>query len=255
MKKLISYICQGNRRFYFKMILIGFLIFLMLFNSLTSFTVTSASEEPKCLQDKLINNTNFFYNFFKKNSNFRKIISVGTFWILDLSILITSVNWVWKGKNSRPILNLFLFFLLRTILNFSFHLKIQDTLIQDNSDMYSIFVSNNMSKNSFFSAIIGVYVICALELYDNKFKKLSFLTLLGMISYFFLTLTTRSEYFISLFCGITSAHYFHIISNKYHHIFDNLYILSMQQPLPKDQELKSTHLKSKEEKSEVYHRV
>jgi hypothetical protein len=252
MRNLVSHICQGNRPFYFKLILITFLIFLTLFNSLTSFTVTSASEEPKCIQDKLISKTKPVYNFLLLNSKFRQVVSAITFWILDLSIIITSVNWVWKGKNSRPILNLLLFFSLRTLCNWGFKIKDHDDMMWSESNVFSIFVSYKKSKNSFFSAIIGLYAICALELYENNFKIVSCLTVIGMISYFVLSISLRSEYFISLFCGMVAAHYFHILANKYSSILDNLYILSLQQPANQAREMKTILSK---DHSEVYQRV
>jgi hypothetical protein len=255
MRNLVSSFCQGNRRFYFKLILITFLIFLMLFNSLTSFTVTSASEEPKCIEDKLISKTNILYNFLNFNSELKKVVSAMTFWIFDISILVTSINWVWKGKNSRPILNLLLFFSLWTVCNWGFRIKEHKEILWNDTNVFSIFVSHSKSNNSFFSAIIGVYAICALELYENNFKKFSFLTMFGMISYFVLSLALRFEYFISLFCGITAAHYFHILANKYHNTLDNLYNLSLHKPVNQSREMKTILSKSKKDDSELYQGV
>jgi hypothetical protein len=182
------------------------------------------------------------------------VVSAVSFWILDFSALVTSINWVFRGTNSRPILNLLLFFAFRRVCNWSFLLKDHDHMRWDDSNVFSFFISYSKSKNSFFSAVIGIYVICALELHDNNLKITSMLTLLGMASYFALSLALRSEYFISLLCGIAAAHYFHIIANKYHINLENHKNLSVRQPIIKvsDSKTRDYHKKKLREDYEAF---
>lgn len=183
-------------------------------NSLTNITVIV--KEPVCIEDEGINKTTEIYNYLIQHMIIKHLWMIGTFGFLDISIIFLSVFWILKGKNWRPILNFLLLFSFRAFCNYVLTLKDHDKMNWEYPNFPSLFVSYKRSKNSFFSAHVGLYLFCGLEYFENNFYIMSFVSFLGMISYSILSLSLRVEYFISLIAGIFASHYIFMITKQYH---------------------------------------
>jgi hypothetical protein len=213
-----------RRILYFK-ILIGIMTLgLILVNSFGNLTVVS--EEPKCIDDKFVDSSAPIYNYLILNESFRKYWMFATFLTLDLSLLLCAVIFILKGKNSRPVLTLILFFLFRNFCSSIFIIKDNNEILWDSPGFPSFAVSFGKSENSYFSGIVGLYVIIIAELVHNGFRFTPILTLVSMASYILLSLSLRAEYFISIFSAIVSAHYFSILTGRIHYFVD-FYVLRM----------------------------
>jgi hypothetical protein len=202
-------------------IFIGFAtIAFMLANSFGN--LAGVSEEPKCIEDKMIDLTEPIYKYFMNHEEGKNNLMILTFLSLDFIVFCSAIIYFIKGNNSRPILTLFLFFSFRLFCNYIFVLRDNSDKQWENPGFPSFTVTfNNEPDNGFFSAIVGIYVICFVELNHYRYRISSFVTLLSMFSYIILSISLRAEYFMSIFCGLFSAHYFSIIAGKYHHIVDN----------------------------------
>lgn len=180
------------------------------------------SEEPKCIEDKIIYMFEPLSKYFINHEDGKHNLMTFTFLSLDVIVICSALVYIIKGKNSRPILTLILFFSFRFFCSYIFILKDNIEQEWENPRLLSFIVSfKNEPENGFFSTIVGIYIICIVELNHYRYRISSFVTLLSMFSYIILSISLRAEYFMSIFCGVFSAHYFSIISGKYHYILDS----------------------------------
>lgn len=191
------------------------------YNSLTNLVIVE--KEPKCLDnDFLISITEVIHKFFFENTGIKYFFTIITSGILDISLIYLSYLWIFKLKNWRVIFTFVLFFIFKMICSWIFIMKTSEDIILEYPGFPSLTVSYLYSRNSFFSGIIGIYTICVLEFLKTDNKIMGLVSLIGMIMYFFQSISFHSEYYVSLFCGFISAHYFFIVTDV---MIDNKHIL------------------------------
>jgi hypothetical protein len=140
-------------------------------------------------------------------------------------------------------MTIFLFFLFREICNFIIEIKEDEDIIWEYPGFPSLTISYKNNKEYFFSGSIGLYLICILELIENKYNKLKWITVGGIIIHFCLLICLRTQYYFSIFCGLVSAHYIHILSKKYYFFLNDIYDFDPEETERKNQIKRETELK------------
>jgi len=192
-------------------------------NSLTNFAVVN--EEPECIVDKLFDLTIGLNTYFKDNIAFRNALMITVALLLDLSIFLTSYCWIMYGKTWRPLLTLSMFYILRYICQSVFLMKYPDTMIWEDPGFPSFAVSYHKTSDFFFAGQIGLFLVCALELWSFEMKIFSVVSYFGVGLHFFMMVVLRGHYFIDLISGLMAAHYFHMMSDYLHPYLNKIYNL------------------------------
>jgi len=200
-------------------------LILIIYVILKKYSTTSINEikGQHCLNDKLFDFTFNLYSILKCNVYLRKFIHILSSGILDVSIIILSYSWIIYGKNWRPIMSISLFFIFREICNYLFQIKPDEDILWDYSGFPSLTISYHNNKDFFFCGSIGLYLICILELVEFKYCKLKWVTIIGIFIHFWLLISLRAQYYFSILCGLLTAHYVHIISNRYNYLLNEIH--------------------------------
>ena len=208
---------------YLKLIVCSIVVIVSGINSVTN--MMQMEKEPKCIEDIFLVEMSPLHEYLKLENNklLRNIIVIVVIGILDLNLVVLSLLWIFRGKNWKPILNILLFYILRLFCNFIFIVKNNEDMIWEYTGVPSLTASFSKGDNFFFSGIVGLYLILTLELYEFNYKFMSVLSSIGLVAYIILCFTLKCDYFFSIFCGFVSAHYFHIVSKKYHHWMNYVY--------------------------------
>jgi hypothetical protein len=113
-----------------------------------------------------------------------------------------------------------MFYIFRLFTNLIFEIKDHEEINWEYSGFPSLTVSYLRSNNNYFSGVVGTYLILILDLFDNNYRIQGFCSIFGIINYILLMLSLRVEYYVSLFSGLISSHYFYIISNHFNNFLD-----------------------------------
>ena len=208
-------------------------------NSLTNFAVVN--EDPECIVDKLFDLTTGLNTYFKDNVTSRNILMITVALVLDLSIFLTSYCWIMYGKTWRPLLTLSMFYLLRLICQNLFLMKYPDTMIWESPGFPSFAVSYHKTSDFFFAGQIGIFLVCALELWSFEMKICSIIAYCGVVLHFFMMVVLRGHYFIDLISGLMAAHYFHMMSDYLSPYLNKIY--NLEENKAKDDKTESESLK------------
>ncbi len=204
-------------------------------NSLTNFAVVN--DDPVCIVDKLFDISANINTYLKDNVVPRNILMIVVALILDISIFMLSYCWIMYGKNWRPLLTLAMFYLLRVICQNLFLMKYPDNIIWEYPGFPSFAVSYHKTSDFFFAGQIGIFLISAMELWSFDFKVFSIIAYIGVILHFFMMVVLRGHYFIDLISGLMAAHYFHMMSDYMHPIFNKIFNLDVCDEEKKESEI------------------
>jgi len=224
---------------------LGGVIFLSV-NSITTFAIVN--EDITCIVDKVQNATTAINEFFKENVVFRNVLMIIVSLMLDFSIFIMSYCWIIYGKNWRPILTVFMFYVLKIICQNLMFMKYPETMIWEYPGFPSFAVSYYKTADFFYCGQIGLFLIIAIELWHFDFKVFSIIAYVGIVFHFFMMIVLRGHYFIDLFSGLVAAHYFHILSEHFHPYLNKIYNLDKEES--ENQKKAEEHIIEKDEKSE-----
>jgi len=201
-----------------------FAAFLFLaINSVTNVAIVNA--EIFCIQDKVINAIEGVNTYLRDNVTARNALLIIVALLLDISLFMLTYCWIVHGKTWRPVLTLFLFYLLKIICQNLFIYKYPENMIWEYPGFPSITVSYYKTKDFFFAGQIGLFLISAIELWSFGFKIFSVIAYIGILWNFFLMLALRGHYFIDLFSGLVAAHYFHMMSDHFHPYLNKIFSL------------------------------
>jgi len=176
-----------------------------------------------CVTDHSYEFTNILHNTLRTHRILRIVCQTLISIVLDINIMTLSYLWILSAKNWRMILTLILFFSFREFITHIYQIILDEDLIWGYAGIPSLSTSYHKNKTFFFSGTLGLYFICATELRSFKFTKMSNMTYLFTIFHALLLVSLRAQYFIGIFCSIISAHYFHLLSEKYCHFLNDLY--------------------------------
>jgi hypothetical protein len=176
-----------------------------------------------CFGDKLYSITEGLYMIIRNYSTLRKVLQIILFSYLDFLIVYVTYTWVLYGKRWRPLMTLCLFFIFREICTNIFEIKPSEDFIWNYPGIPSFTMSYHNNNSFFFSGSVGLYLICILELKSAGYNFLWKSSAFFMIIHSVLLITLRAQYTMCIFCGIVSAHYLHIISDKYCEVLNEFY--------------------------------
>ena len=179
--------------------------------------------------------------------------------IIDFCIFVLCYSWILYGKNWRPVLTLFMFYILKLICQHLFIAKYPESMIWEYPGFPSFAVSYYKNTDMFYAGNIGLLLICGIELWNFDFKIISGVAIVGIIFNFSLMVILRVNYFIDLFSGLIAAHYFHVMSTHFHKYLSKVVSLEKEDvenetPNYADENLKNNFMddsvNSKNEKTE-----
>ena len=168
----------------------------------------------ECIFDRTFEISSPIYDFLKENPKFRYILVIISSFIIDYSVALMGYLFIVYGKSWRPYFSFSFFYILRLSVNAIFMLRYPDQVMWEYPGFPSFTVSYFRSSDFFFSGHVGMNFISAMETNIMGFKKLSYISFLGIFVQFFVMIIVRGHYLIDLIAGLLAAHYFcHIADN------------------------------------------
>ena len=136
--------------------------------------------------------------------------------------------WLIYGRCWRSIIIILLFYGLRGLCNSFFLLQSPNNLIWDFPGLWSFSVSYHQTTVFFFSGHVGINLISSIELDRLGFKKISFISFMGVFIQILVMISVRGHFIIDLIAGLLAAHYC-IFITEYIQIYINLYVMNLNE--------------------------
>lgn len=131
----------------------------------------------------------------------------------DISVLVLYFFMI-ATRSVRPIMPLFIFMVLRQLLQTLVSLPLPDGLIWDHPGFPSLFSNYDADTDFYFSAFVGINLLTTL--YLRRFK-IRWLTALGfgiVVFEFFAAIVLRSHYTSDLYTSIMTAIFSYLVGQK-----------------------------------------
>jgi hypothetical protein len=206
------------------------------YNSFTNFAVTD--KETLCIYDYTHILLNGFNHFFKNNEIMKCLCQAIISVTMDISAIFLAINWIFKGRTWRPIVETTFFLFLKLLCSCLFQMRYTEDNLFSPCGFPSVLVSYNKTNDLFFSGLIGLNLIFATnlekicEILKRKKKENKILNILCIILYllivlqFIIDLSIRSHYIIDEVSGLISAHFCVLSSKETSDFIDNKFPLS-----------------------------
>jgi hypothetical protein len=204
--------------FLIRFIIISVGLCIIGYNSYTNCLITD--QESEGIKDKLIEFLSF-YTFFLQNNFilYGKFISFSIIIFYDIFILIGILLWIIKGKNSKMVYTLILFFSLMFLMQNIFYMEMP--LYKDPEynayfiNVNSLFINFPINKLGYYSGQVGFLLIIIMEFIEHELISLSIFGLIYLINLIAYLLAIHHSNTLSIISSIGSALYFEKISSEF----------------------------------------
>ena len=186
------------------------------------------SDDHHCIVDRSFTYTENINKYLYQNPISRKILVIISSFLIDFSVLSLMYVWLIYGRCWRSIIIISLFYGLRGLCNSFFLLQTPNNLIWDFPGLWSFSVSYHQTTDFFFSGHVGINLISSIELDRLGFKKISFISFMGVFIQILVMISVRGHFIIDLIAGLLAAHYC-IFITEYIHIYINLYVMNLNE--------------------------
>lgn len=140
--------------------------------------------------------------------------------MIDIMTLVGFYRFARYGTTFRPVMTIFLFYGLRTVIQSIFFMEKPEGYDWDYPGFPSIFVPYGKTADFFYSGHVGICMINYLEFSAVGWRLWALFAIFVSGCQVFLMITLRSHYSIDLLAGFLFAHYMFLICEKYSYIID-----------------------------------
>ena len=206
-------------------VVVGMLIFLIC-NSRFAFILQS--EVVECFTDKIMDLTTPINNFLINNEVWRNALTITSSLMIDISFIGIMVYWILFIRSWRLIVSLLLFYGMRGLIQCFFIFSFPEGYTFKYPGFPSLIVVYTKTSDFFYSGHIGLPLIASLEFNKNGLLAPCIVCLCITLIEGSFMLFVRAHYSIDIIAGLVFAHYFFMITDKYIHYVDTLWLNMVQ---------------------------
>lgn len=192
-----------------------FVVMFYLWNNLINVNSKITNDlTDNCYNDSLFKITEPLNLFVLNNDIARHILLTSTSVFVDVLVLFTIGNWIYKGRDYSLFLSIFSFYILRFCVLSLFQLRFPEGYAFDYAYIPSLTVSYFKTNDFFYSGHVGFPVIFLCDYYDQRKELMVVLCLLFVLIEGAMMILTRRHYSFDLLFGILMGHYIYAIMKQ-----------------------------------------
>jgi len=190
-----------------------------------------------CVEDKVFHALQFANDFINRAGNefWRSFFQALCSLLVDITFIVTFIQWIFKGKSGRLPITLAIFYITRALIQKIMFMPYPQGWYWYDPGFPSLVVPYGRGSDFFFSGHTGFMVICASEWHVNKDSKhakkvRNFVIAAGI--YTMLTLVVyRIHYFIDVFTGFIFAEWVFCKVNTHKETLDRYFAIGLKKVL------------------------
>jgi hypothetical protein len=179
---------------------------------------------PACVIDKVMDWLQGVNDWILKNPYWRDTMQIMCSLFMDAMFLSLGTYWIFKGKSSRLIVSVIIFYVTRAFVQSLWFSPYTKGFWWYDPGFPSIVVPYGRGSDFFFSGHIGFVTICASEWYAYGKKVMVYILTLGGLYTAFILIAYQVHYSIDIFTGAFFAHYVFIMVDNHKDKFDNAFL-------------------------------